>query len=90
MLNVPAHTSAYSDFLYRAIDQLLKERGGAFTLKELSQFTGLKITPNMRRRVRHCVESGTLGVRPVLVGKRGSCNMYYSLTPPDDQMELPF
>lgn len=91
MLNQPKHQSAYADYLYRKVDELLKSGAGAFTLKQLSEYAHLPITPSMRRRVNHAVEAGTLECHPIISGRRGSCNLY---TKPgfytEGNLELPF
>jgi len=75
MVKLPQKQTTYADYLYAKMEELLN-RGGAFTLNQLSEFAGLKVTGNMRRRVQHCVVAGTLEVHPVLVGERGSVNLY--------------
>lgn len=77
MTKEPIKQSAYSDYLYRVMDEILIERGGAFTLKELSEKAKLKITPNFRRRVNHCVATGKLKVLPIMTTGTGSCNLFY-------------
>ena len=76
MVNPPKKQSAYADYLYSKVEEILKRQGGAFTLKELSHYAGLKITPNMRRRINHIVASGLLEVHPVVQTYGGSCNMF--------------
>lgn len=88
MVNVPSKNSTYSDYLYTCIDQLTSG-GGAFTLKQLAEYAGLKITPSMRRRVRHCVFAGTLHSKSVLAGQRGSHIVYWKPTPVSNE-EIPF
>ena len=49
----------------------------SFTLKELSDQTGMKITPSFRRRVREWVERGELRIERVDVAGGGSRNRYH-------------
>lgn len=76
MVKVPQQQTVYADYLYLKIEELLN-RVGQFTLKELANYAGLKVTGNMRRRVQHCVVAGTLSVTPVYMQERGSANLYY-------------
>jgi len=62
VVKIPVKQSAYSDYLYRQMFDLLKKQGGAFTLKELSAHSGLKVTCNMRRRINHYVATGELAI----------------------------
>lgn len=88
MVKVPVHQTVYADYLYAKMEALL-DRAGVFSLRDLADFAGLKVTGNMRRRVQHCVVAGTLEVRPALVGERGSQNVYFR-PGKEPQQELPF
>jgi len=88
VVNPPSRQSAYADFLYQKIEQYFLQKGSAFTLKELSEFSGLKVTSNFRRRVNHCVAVGTLAVRPAQGWSKGSFNVFYR--PTQETGDIPF
>jgi len=75
MVKIPQRQTVYADYLYQKVDELL-QKGRGFTLPELANFSGLKITGNMRRRIQHSVVTGKLKVEPVLQGNKGSINHY--------------
>lgn len=49
----------------------------AFSLKELSEFLGMKVTPHFRRRVNEMVKSGVLVKQRVYAGNKGMQIIYY-------------
>jgi len=83
MPNPPKKSSAYAEYLYKQIDDYFLKQGSAFTLEELALFCGLKITTNMRRRVRHAVAEGRLVVQTAYMG-RSSRGFVYSLPMTED------
>ena len=76
MVKVPQRQTAYADYLYQKMDELL-DRVGGFTIEDLAKSSGLKPTGNMRRRVQHCVAAGTLAVNIALRGDKGHINVYF-------------
>lgn len=88
MPNPPKKSSAYAEFLYKQIDDYFLKQGSAFTLDELALFCGLKVTTNMRRRVRHAVAEGRLVVQTAYMG-RSSHGFVYSL-PMQENGSIPF
>jgi len=89
MSKEPTKQSAYADFIYNEIERYFLEQGSAFTIKEISDFMGLKVTGNLRRRINHCVAKGTLSVTTALMGRKGRGNVFYR--PTEKQMEgFPF
>jgi len=88
MVKLPQKQTTYADYLYAKMDELLKREGG-FTIMRLSEFAGLKVTGNMRRRVQHCVVAGTLAMQPALLPGGGSCNLFFRISP-EDKKEFPF
>jgi hypothetical protein len=85
----PKKSSAYAEYLYHMVDEYFLKRGGAFTIVELAEFCHLKVTTNMRRRIRHAVAAGKLAVSTAYVGEKRSAFVYYL---PSDykQGEFPF
>jgi len=88
MVKLPQKQTTYADYLYYNIDKLLESRGG-FTMQQLADFAGLKVTGNMRRRVQHCVVAGTLAVGTYFSGGKAKGNVFYK---PDEieNQEVPF
>lgn len=77
MPNPPKKSSAYAEYLYHMIDEYFLKRGSAFTVAEIAEFAQLKVTTNMRRRLRHAVVSGKLAVTAAYTERRGKGNLYY-------------
>jgi len=88
MVKVPTRQTTYASYLYSKAEELCKREGG-FTITRLSEFTGLKPTGNMRRRIQHSVEAGTLVLEVVPAGENGSQNLY-SLPQPKFNGDIPF
>jgi len=65
----------YSLYVDDAIRTVLQHASG-FTLAELSEKTGLRITPSMRRRVKRWVDDKKLYVVRVDYPNGGSVNRY--------------
>jgi len=85
----PKKSSAYAEYLYHMIDQYFIKRGGAFTIVQLAEFCHLKVTTNMRRRVRHAVAVGKLAVSTAAAGERRNAFVYY--LPSDEKKgDIPF
>jgi response regulator of citrate/malate metabolism len=73
-------TTPYSEYVDMAINTVL-EKQRKFTLGELSQQTGMKITNSFRRRVDQWVKNGRLE-RTLVHGKyRGSWYEYEDMIP---------
>lgn len=88
MPNPPKKSSAYAEFLYHKIDEYFLKQGSAFTVQEIADYCGLKVTTNLRRRIRHAVASGTLAVNTALVHDKGHSFVYYR--PSAEMGDLPF
>jgi len=90
MVNRPTTQSTYADFVYTQIELLYQQGKTEFTVKELAEFAGLKVTHNLRRRLQHAVEAGTLGCFYAIGEKRGSHLVYYKPGFHPTIGELPF
>jgi len=90
VVKIPVKQSAYSDYLYRKMFDLLKEQGGAFTLKELAAYSGLKVTGNMRRRINHYVVTGELMVKYTVASHGNSVIYMWPAIETKFEEELPF
>jgi len=88
MVKLPQKQTTYADYLYSKMEQLLIERGG-FTMQQLADFAGLKVTGNMRRRVQHCVVVGTLAVG-MYYGREANRGLVFFKPQEVDPTELPF
>lgn len=62
------------------VDEYFLKRGSAFTVAELAEFAQLKVTSNLRRRLRHAVVMGRLAVTTAYTMSRGKGNLYYEPT----------
>ncbi len=89
MVNPPKHSTYYADYVYKKVDEWFKQGRAAFTLKELAAFAGLKVTPSLRRRIKHSVACGGLMARTILLEPRGSSTIFM-LPPPVGTDEVPF
>lgn len=76
MVKVPQRQTTYADYLYRCVEELIG-REGQFTIQTLADYAGLKPTGNMRRRLQHCVEVGTLRINfTSMAHNKGSAIIY--------------
>jgi hypothetical protein len=82
--------SAYGDYVTGKALALLSGEGASFTMKELADFAGLKVTPSFRRRVWTMEHEGKIVAHPY-IGEDGRMRVFYCVpfSEPSDQ-ELPF
>jgi len=88
MPNEPRYITAYGEYVFSNTTRMLRERGGAYTYKELAVLLGLKVTPNFRRRIKQMVAQGLVTLTPTFTPRGGLENRFSY--PEDQTQEIPF
>ena len=70
----------YPLFLERRLEEMAFQGRAGFTLKDLSEYAKLPITPNMRKRVKQLKQNGHLRQPVWCPGGRGNM-LYFEFVP---------
>jgi len=79
--------SLYSVWLEKRVGEYLSTVRPTFTLKELAAWSGAKVTPSFRKRIKTMVHTGALGFFYAVQESGGSVIVY---TAPSYMQEIPF
>lgn len=80
----------YSEHVERCAKHLVATRGGAFTIKELAECMNMRVTHNLRKRVRSLVVGGVLDCHPYWMTRNEHGHFYTLHEEPVMNGELPF